>query len=339
VCRVLASGEQKHLADRPQARAELLADRGEGARGGDFFASGPFLAAEKVTHTLVLRTSAGEFVAPLIVTPIPGSEARDATSPYGFPGLKGPAGIVLDHSAIDLRETGLVSIFLRHRIGPAPITGTTTRNTVYLYRPETPIKLHQTDRRQIRLNRSHYRTELVNGPMTSRAQLESFHAVYLETMHRRGAVDRYKYPLEYFEAALRSDRSWLFLTRTTDGSTAAVSLSVESDGYLHYYLSGSSDRHYADAPMKTLIAEVLQFSVDRKMPVNFGGGLRPGDGLEQFKSGFANDRTSLHTSELIGDPDEYARLSAATDVGDFFPAYRANLPRGAPSRREPPHDG
>jgi hypothetical protein len=63
------------------------------------------------------------------------------------------------------------------------------------------------------------------------------------------------------------------------------------------------------------------------MPLNLGGGVHPGDGLERFKRGFANAEAPFHTHELVCDADAYERLTGERPntggaVG-FFPAYRA----------------
>ena len=58
-------------------------------------------------------------------------------------------------------------------------------------------------------------------------------------------------------------------------------------------------------------------------PLNLGGGVREGDGLEGFKRGFANAKAPFRTHEIVCDPGAYERLSAGRDAGGFFPAYRA----------------
>ena len=60
-----------------------------------------------------------------------------------------------------------------------------------------------------------------------------------------------------------------------------------------------------------------------KLPLNLGGGLAAGDGLEAFKRGFANAELAFSTHEIVCDPDAYAELAGDRDAGDFFPAYRA----------------
>jgi hypothetical protein len=104
---------------------------------------------------------------------------------------------------------------------------------------------------------------------------------------------------------------------------AAASIAVRSDGFLHYFLSGSADSHLRDSPMKNVVAALTEHATDIDLPLNLGGGITPGDHLEEFKRGFANRQLPWHTSELICDSAAYARLSAGRDAGDFFPAYRA----------------
>jgi len=144
-----------------RGRAELLEDRGEAAAGEEFFRSRPFLDAEGVTHTLRIEAGGTELLAPLIVREIPGTEHRDAISPYGYPGLVPPSGVRplsgiarqrtnaasqagINPGGIDFSETGLVSIFLRHRLGPPPLTGTTERNVVQIADPAGRAAAHST---------------------------------------------------------------------------------------------------------------------------------------------------------------------------------------------------
>ena len=75
--------------------------------------------------------------------------------------------------------------------------------------------------------------------------------------------------------------------------------------------------------MKNVVARLVEHSADLGLPLNLGGGISPGDALEEFKRGFANRQQAWHTSELVCDRAGYERLSAGRDAGGFFPAYRA----------------
>ena len=327
------------------AKAELIEDRGEAAADTEFFRSRPFLDAEGVTHTLKIEAEQGELLAPLIVREISGSDERDAVSPYGYPGLVGEGRVhplpdalaslalgsvrtgvhpPLDPAGIDFSRTGLVSVFLRHMLGPSPLNGATERNVVQIADPGLPPKSRPSDRRQVRRNlEAGYKVELPPGVETSAEQRAGFNDVYEQTMRRTGAAEHYFFGRAYFDRILEAEGAWLALAHDPDGQLAAASIAVVSDGFLHYYLSGSADSHLREAPMKNVVARLIEHSAELGLPLNLGGGISPGDALEEFKRGFANRQQAWLTSELVCDEEAYARLSAGRDAGGFFPAYRA----------------
>jgi hypothetical protein len=61
------------------------------------------------------------------------------------------------------------------------------------------------------------------------------------------------------------------------------------------------------------------------LPVNLGGGITPGDSLDEFKRGFASGTAPWYTHELVCDPAAYEELASAAEEAPegFFPAYRA----------------
>jgi Acetyltransferase (GNAT) domain len=310
------------------ATAELLADAGAEVAGPDFFRSAEFMTAEGVTHTLRVAGEGEEMLAPLIVREIPDSEARDATSPYGYPGIGARTGARLDPAEVDWSRTGLVSLFLRHRLGgDPPLAGATARNTVQIADPALPRKSRPSDRQQIRRNSERgYQVRRLSGPQVSDADRAGFVAVYEQTMSRAGAEERYFFDDRYFAAILAFEGSSLFLALEPGGQVAAGSIAVRSDGMLHYYLSGSGDRFLSDSPMKNVVAAIIDFAAELGLPLNLGGGVQPGDPLEEFKRGFANSTERFHTSEIVCNRELYERLAGGGDAGGFFPAYRGLRP-------------
>jgi Acetyltransferase (GNAT) domain len=337
----------------PTATAELLEDRGEAAVSDHFFRSRPFLDAEGVTHTLRIETDAGDLFAPLIVRPIPAADGPksspyvpksadrpevDAISPYGYPGLAAPRGVSVDPVAVDFAATGLVSIFLRHTLGEPPLAGATERNTVQIADPALPPKSRPSDRRQVRRNlEAGYELTLVPGPETTPAQRGGFLDVYEQTMRRTAAAEHYFFGGAYFDRVLEADRTWLALAAAPGGDLAAASIAAVSDGYLHYYLSGSADPHLSDSPMKNVLSRFVDLAAELALPLNLGGGISPGDALEEFKRGFANRQQPWHTSEIICDPEKYQLLSTGHESGAFFPSYRGRS--STPTRRVRPASG
>jgi len=329
----------------PPAQATLIEDRGAAAADEQFFRSPQFLAAEGVTHTLRIESEEGMLVAPLIVREIEGTGERDAVSPYGYPGIvggEGRGGLLpdplaslapgvrtktpppLDPAAIDFSGTGLISVFLRHRLGPSPLAGATERNVVQIADPGLPPKSRPSDRRQVRRNlEAGYAVEIVPGSETSPGQRAGFLAAYEQTMRRTAAAPHYFFGAGYFDRILAADRTWLALALAPGDEVAAASIAAVSDGYLHYYLSGSADAHLRDSPMKSVVAGLVEHATELGLPLNLGGGIVAGDALEEFKRGFANRHLAWTTSELICDPERYAELAAGREDSGYFPAYRA----------------
>jgi hypothetical protein len=328
------------------ATAELIEDGGAAASGEDFFRSPQFLEAEGVTHTLRIVSEAGELFAPLIVREIEGTNERDAISPYGYPGFAFSshasdidhtrAGSIsdartaitpqapLNPTTIDFSGVELVTAFIRHTLDEPPLRAASERNVVQVADPARPAKSRGSDRNQINKNlRNGYELMLVPGPETSPAQRLGLLAAYEQTMRRTGAAERYFFGAAYFDRILESPRTWLVIVYAPDGTVAAASVAAASDGYLHYYLSGSADSHLRDSPMKNIVASLVELATERGEPLNLGGGITRGDRLEEFKRGFANRELPWHTSEVVADPATYARLAAGRDAGSFFPAYRA----------------
>jgi hypothetical protein len=301
-------------------KARLIADGGAAASEDDnFFRSAPFLEAEQATHTIEVDG----LRLPVIVRPIEGGDRIDAISPYGYPGASGPYEEAIDPGQIDWSETGLVSVFVRDRIGDPCLSGGTLRNHVHIAAGDSGIRKRL--REQIRRNeRRGWEAEVTAGPTAEDTSRLAFERAYAETMARTGAAQRYLYPSEYFERMLRSERSWLVLG-AREGERLAGAIAVASDGYLHYYLGGTADAALGDSPMKNLFAAMISLGTELGVPVSLGGGLQPGDSLDDFKRGFANGEAPFHTHELVCDPAAYEELTAQAGPAPegFFPAYRS----------------
>jgi hypothetical protein len=315
--------------------AQLIEDGGASAVGGvgghpsEFFRGAHFLKAERATHTLRIETDEAELLAPLLVREIAGGPELDAVSPYGYPGFGIVAdGMVtdgwLDPTEVDFHRTGLVSVFIRHRLDLVPLAGATERNVVQIHDPALKPKSRPSDRRQVRRNlEAGYAVELIAGTETSAAQRAAFLDLYEQTMRRTEAADHYFFGAAYFDEIFGAERTWLALVTDPEGAPAAASIACVSDGYLHYYLSGSADSHLGDSPMKNVLARLVEHADELELPLNLGGGITAGDALEEFKRGYGNRTVTWRTSEIVCDPERYAALTGERDAGGYFPAYRA----------------
>lgn len=301
---------------------ELIADGGRAASAPEFFRSPEFLAAERVTHSLLIGGGIRPLALPLKVSEIEGG-GIDGISPYGYPGGTIEGGSV-DRSELDLSGSGLVSAFVRERVGPPAIAGGSVRGTVLLHDPERPRELRDTFAWEARRNeREGWVTDLISGPDVREQEALAFNDLYEQTMRNAEAAERYFFGADYMRRCLEFGRSWLVLTRTADGDVGAGAIAAVSDGILHYFLAGTADAHRSASPGKNGMVALLDLADELGTPLNLGGGITPGDGLEKFKSGFTNASEPFVTHELICNPAEYERLTGSREVGDFFPAYRA----------------
>jgi Acetyltransferase (GNAT) domain len=312
------------------SEARLIEDGGAAASdAGHFFRSPEFLSAEGVTHTLAIEGDAS-LRLPVIVRPIDGSDRSDAISPYGYPGAAEPPPDPLDPASVDWSPTGLVSVFARDRIGgPPAFAGGTVRASVNIADPRQPTGMRKRLREQIRRNeRDGWHVAAEPGREAEPFDREAFERAYAETMARTGAAQRYLYPPEYFETVLAAEPSWLLLAGREGEGPSAGAIAVTSDGLLHYYLGGTRDDALDASPMKNLFSAMISLAGELGIALHLGGGVTPGDSLDAFKRGFANDTAEFRTHELVCDPEAYERLSEGRPdpPEGFFPAYRVDAP-------------
>lgn len=314
-----------------EAEIELIADGGAAAESPDFFRSRPFYTAHGVTHSLTLRSERRDATLPLIVRGIPGSDREDAISPYGYPGARiagdGPAPSSAD---VGWAALGLVTIFVRERVGEETwLADADVRATIQVHDPSRPRGVRRRLAEQIRQNeRRGWRVERVGGPQASDAQVDAFASIYEQTMVRTQASPTYFVDSDYLRQVLAFESSWLLLASRSGGQAAAGATAALSDGVLHYYLGGTADAALAESPFKNVVATMLDLADELGAPLNLGGGFQAGDGLEEFKRGFANSELPFRTQGIVCDRGEYERLAGAEWDGEadqaFFPAYRAS---------------
>jgi len=309
-------------------KANLSEDGGAAAAdAGAFFRSPEFLKAEGVTHSLAIESEGDPLVLPVIARPIEGTDRLDAISPYGYPGASRAPDDPPRPDQVDWSATGLVSLFVRDRIGDAAcLAGGTVRSEVQIADPRGEDGMRKRLREQVRKNeRRGWHVAAEPGVAAEPDDRAAFEAAYAETMARTGAGDRYLYSSEYFEAVLSAPTAWLLLAGRNDARAEAGAIAAASDGHLHYYLGGTAESGLADSPMKNLFAAMISLAGELGLSLNLGVGVTPGDSLESFKQGFANATAPFRTHEVICDPAAYEELSGA--AGDapagFFPAYRS----------------
>src|SRR5262245_48034091 len=240
-----------------QVKARLIEDGGGAASDAEeFFRAPPYLQAEGVTHTLAIDDN---LHLPVIVRQIDSGERFDAISPYGYPGARELPDDPPDPDSIDWSRTGLVSVFLRDRIGERrSLAGGTLRSHVHV--AEGPDGIRKRLREQIRRNeRRGWKVAIEAGAQAGADNRSGFERAYAETMSRTSAPERYLFESRYFDGLLSAERAWLLTASPAEAAGAlAGAIAVASDGYLHYFLGGTADAALGDSPMKNLFAAMIE---------------------------------------------------------------------------------
>lgn len=302
---------------------------------------------------------------PLLLRDVPaalgGPPLRDATSPYGYPGitvsstdLEAPADAAFTRDAVAaaiaaLREAGVVSLFLRlNALLPVDhgILGdfevlVSHGNTVSidLLRDEASLLRDMRDahRRNIaRLDRLGFTYQI--DPTCAPESITGFLQAYMETMDRLGASSSYYLDADYlreFNAAL-GGRMIIVLVRQEGVVTAAAPF-TEVGRIVQYHLGGTGSEVMKMSPIKGIFSVTAHWAKSRGNRImHLGGRLgRTEDALFNFKAGFSPERHMFQTARIVIDQPAYADLSArweaqsmalAPEATAFFPAYRALLP-------------
>ena len=297
-------------------------------------------------RALYVEDGARSMLLPLIVRDIPGSEHRDATSPYGYPGPIGrgtddPSFLseALTAGVSALRAAGIVSLFVRlhpmlnvsppEGVGEVVLHGHTVGIDLTL--PEAALWAQMRHNHQRDIKKAD-RAGLVARIDADFEQFGAFKRVYRATMDRRSADEYYYFGDDYFDGLRRALGERLHLCVVEkDDAVAAAGLFVETDGIVQYHLGGTDAAFARAEPSKMMIHFATGWAKERgNRHFHLGGGVGGADdSLLYFKLGFSPRRHPFHTLRAVIDEPEYHRLVKARDpsldpdmLGGFFPAYR-----------------
>jgi len=290
-----------------------------------------------------------------------GSGHTDITSVYGYPGPLawglGPGDPFLTDAWAELqaiwRQQRAVTAFTRfhplldnaslaagfgsgtdENAAPESVAmlGATISIDCSLSDEEVFATYHRALRQHLRVSR---RKGMVTEEDPDWQELNTFSAIYAETMDRNRAADHYLFSSEDF-ANLRDalpGRVHLLVTRL-EGDVVAAGIFTELDGIVEAHLVGSRAEFRRLSPTKVLLDDARRWARDRGDPILHLGGGRGGreDSLFRFKSEFSPRRHPFYTGRWILDEGAYRELvtaHAAASVGplddSFFPGYRAPL--------------
>ncbi|MDQ2984978.1 MAG: GNAT family N-acetyltransferase [Actinomycetota bacterium] len=281
-----------------------------------------------------------DVVCALVLRDVPDTDYRDVTTPYGY---GGPLAVGRD-TPVDrfyeeyeawCREHRVVTTFVRfhpvfanHRYAPESMHKELLGETIEwdLERHDDLLEgLHPKHRNKVRKARNAGLDVTVEeGP----ADLSEFVELYQGSMERVDASSFYFFPREYWQRLTEDFREHVVKVDARFGDELAASgLFLAAKPWLHYHLSGTTDRGRRAAAANLVVYEAGAWALRTGFKsFHLGGGLRSGkDSLYDFKVRFAPDGLrEAWEGKLVHDAGAYRALTGtdSIELEGFFPAYR-----------------
>jgi dTDP-4-amino-4,6-dideoxygalactose transaminase len=167
---------------------------------------------------------------------------------------------------------------------------------------------------------------------TTADHIREFYRIYIHTMDRNQALNRYYFPLAYFLSFFEQmpDNARYVLAEYRDQIVAAT-LYLHDDTDVYSYLGGADQAFQQVRPTNAVVYDTITWAQQHeKQRLILGGGYQPDDGIFRFKAGFSPLRARFHVYRHVHLPDEYAQVCTTwlSYYGrhelelDCFPAYR-----------------
>ena len=294
---------------------------------------------------LHLADRGGDVVFALILREIDRTDGRvDAITPYGYGGPVGVGAAPPVESFYGLYEdwcasNGVVSTFIRFH--PLFANQRRTPRDLHVERLSDTIawslerdldlfaSLHPKHRNKVR------KAQAAGFEVTVRESPESlaeFAALYEATMSRLGASGFYFFRDEYWRSLETGLGDQLVLVEARiDGELDASALCFATAPWLHYHVSGTSDRGREAAAANLVLFEAARWGQGRGFDQFHLGGGAGGreDTLFHFKQRFfPPGRREASVGKLVHDAETYCALAGLSELrlDGYFPAYREPLP-------------
>jgi serine/alanine adding enzyme len=337
------STETAALVDVPAAQWDPLLER---LGCGDAYLLRGYLESARLLERgrpllLHLADEGGDVVFALILREIDGEPGRlDAITPYGYGGpvAVGPEPPVEQfYEAYEswCRSAGVVSTFIRfhplfenQRQAPAAVHVERLADTIaWPLDPELDLfaGLHPKHRNKVRKARA---AGLETSVHEAPESLSEFATLYDATMSRLGADEFYFFPPDYWQALVEGLGERIVLAEARLGDElAAVALCFATPPWLHYHVSGTSERGREAAAANLVLFEAACWGQKQGLEQFHLGGGAGGreDTLFHFKQRFfPAGRREASVGKLVHDVEAYRALTGLPDVrlDGYFPAYR-----------------
>lgn len=157
--------------------------------------------------------------------------------------------------------------------------------------------------------------------------LDDFKKLYRQTILRNNAAKFLLFSDDFFDSLLKSfkERIILLIAKLQDKVISAA-LFIVNDDNAYYFLSGADKDFFRHSPNHLLLHKAIGLIKGKnKRYFNLGGGMKKGDGVFLFKSGFSKSLAPYFVGKKIHNQELYEKLNKLANVEndvDFFPKYR-----------------
>ena len=136
-----------------------------------------------------------------------------------------------------------------------------------------------------------------------------FISLYDELMDRKGAETFYRFPKSYFKGLQSLGKRLGIALAYCGDKPAGASLFLLGQTCTHYHLSATNDLGRKHGASTLLVIEGARKARQSGCDVlHLGGGTRPGDSLEDFKSSFGGRSHVYHFITFIVDPKRFDKI-------------------------------
>lgn len=310
-----------------------------------------FLAPQEIAICAIQTGGHGGILLPLILRPLSNepwardSQAKDATTPYGYGGAFAWGDVEADYfwNALDLwaAEENIVTLFARLSLFPdtvLPFRGETTfvmKNVVRSLELDAEAMLMDHEHK-VRKNIKKAERSAVTIEVDPRGErLAEFHAIYNATMSRRGASSGYYFPLPFFQKLIdECPESVVFFHAVLAGEVISTELVLVGVDHTYSFLGGTNEANFDLRPNDLLKHAIIAWSREQgKQFFVLGGGYQPDDGIYRYKTSFAphDGERPFYIGRRVFDEAANRRLVFQRKSiqpswhpnEKFFPAYRA----------------
>lgn len=145
--------------------------------------------------------------------------------------------------------------------------------------------------------------------------LHHFQTLYKQTMDGRDADGFYKFPAPYFSRLASLGDQFAVALALLDDEPVGGCIFLKGRDYAHYHLAAANEIGIKYRAGTLLVVEGSRWAREQGCKLlHLGGGLRPGDSLEDFKFSFGGQSYHYAYLVFVADPERFDQICRLPDA-------------------------